>query len=119
MRDGRSQIADQRGPCAALGDHPLGRIIRGIQVEIRQIANKPVRPALARHARLLAGHKLQRAMGAEMQHSVGAEILGDPAIERAESMGRSEAAFEQQAHRIAFVSECRLDSDEDIPETLA
>ena len=70
LGDRRRQIADQRRAGAALGDRAFGRIVRGIEIEVRQIADQPVRPAVAGQAGLLAGHELQRAMGAEMQHRV-------------------------------------------------
>ena len=66
---------------------------------------------------LLAGHELQRAMRAEMQHGVGGEILAHPAIEGAEGVGGGEALLEQQAHRVALVAERRLHADEDVAET--
>ena len=53
-------------------------------------------------------------MGAEMQHSMGAEILGEPAIEGGESMGRCEAALKQQAHRVALIAEAGLHADEHV-----
>ena len=112
----RRQVADQRRTHAALGQHALRRVVRGIEVEVRQIADQPVRPAGGRHARLLAGHEFQRAMSTEMQHSMGAKILGKPAVEGGESVGRCEAALEQQAHRVAFIAEAGLHADEHIPK---
>ena len=53
-------------------------------------------------------------MGAEMQHRLGAEILGEPAIEGGESMGRCEAALKQQAHRVALIAETGLHADEHV-----
>ena len=112
----RRQVTDQRRTHAALGQHALRWVVRGIEVEVRQVADQPVRPASGRHARLLARHEFQRAMGAEMQHRMGAKILGKPAVEGGESVGRCEAALEQQAHRVAFVAEAGLYADEHVPE---
>ena len=97
----------------------LGRVVGGIEVEVRQVADQPVRPAGAGQAGLLAGHEFERAMGAEMQHRVGAEILAQPAIEGREGMRRREALLEQQPHRVALVAEGGLDADEDVAELRA
>ena len=50
---------------------------------------------------------------------VGAKILAQITIEGGESMGRREAALEQQPHRVAFVAEGRLQRDQHIAEALA
>ena len=75
MRHGGSQVADQGRSRATLGDQTLGRVISRIQINIGQVRNQPVRPTLTREPHLLAGHKLQRAMGAEMQHRIGGKIF--------------------------------------------
>ncbi len=119
MRDRRCQIADQRRRAAPLGDHALRWVVRRIEVEIRQRPDQPIRPAFRRQPRLLARHEFQRAMRAEMQHRVGAEILRDPAVEGGEGMRRGEAFLEQQAHRIALIAEGGLHADEHIAEPCA
>ena len=58
-------------------------------------------------------------MGAEMQHRMGGELLPDPAIERGEGMGRRKIALEQQPHRVALISEGRLQPHKHIAELLA
>ncbi len=113
----RGHVADQGRARAALGDQALGRIVGGVEIDVGQVADQPLGPAIARQAGLLAGHEFERAMGAEMEHRVGGKILAQPAVESAERMGRGEAALEQQAHRIAFVAERRLDADEDACRT--
>ena len=75
MGDRRGEIADQRRGRAALGDRAFGRIVGGVEIEVGQIADQPIRPAGAGEAGLLARHEFERAVGAEMQHGVGAEIL--------------------------------------------
>jgi hypothetical protein len=119
MGHGRRQVADEGGIGPALGQHALGRVVGGIQVEVRQVADQAVGPAGGGHAGLLAGHEFQRAMGAEMQHGVGLEILAQPAIEGAEGVGGGEAVLEEQAHRVALVAEAGLHADEDVAEALA
>lgn len=57
-------------------------------------------------------------MGAEVQYGMGAEVLAQPAVESGERMGRRKSLLEQQAHRVAFVPERRLDTDKHIAETL-
>ena len=58
-------------------------------------------------------------MRAEMQHRMGAEILAEVAVEGREGMGGREVALEEQPHRVAFVTEGRLDADKHIAEALA
>ena len=58
-------------------------------------------------------------MHAEMQHDVGAEIFAQVAVEGGKRMRRSEAALEQEAHRVAFVAHRRLHADQHIAEPLA
>jgi hypothetical protein len=48
--------------------------------------------------------------------AVRAEILAQPAVESGESVGRREAALEQQPHRIALEAEGGLQADEHIAE---
>ena len=115
----RRQVADQRRRRAALGDRALGRVVGGVEIEVGQVADQPVRPARAGQAGLLARHEFQRPMGAEVQHRIRAEILAHPAVEGREGVGRGEALLEQQAHRVAFVAEGGLDADEDVAEALA
>ena len=119
MGDGRGQVAHQGGRGAALGDHALGGVVGGVEIEIGQVADEAVRPAGPGQAGLLAGHELQGAVGAEVQHGVGAEVLADPAVEGGEGMGGGEALLELEAHGVALVAEGGLDTDEDVTEGLA
>ena len=112
-------MRDQCRRRAPLGDHALSRVIARIKIEVRQVADEPIRPVCASESDLLARHELQRAVRAEVQHSVCGEILTEPAIEGREGMRRRKAAFEHQAHRVALVSEARLQSDEHISELSA
>ena len=119
LRQRRRQVADQRRSPAPLGNRALRRVVGGIEVKVRHVSDQPVRPAGLRQAGLLAGHEFQRAMRAEMQHRMRAEILAQVAVEGGEGVGRREALLEQQPHRVAFIAEGGLDADEDIVETLA
>jgi hypothetical protein len=51
---------------------------------------------------LLAGHELQRAVGAEVQHRVRPKVLAQPAIAGGEGVRRREFAIEEQPHRVAL-----------------
>ena len=117
--DRRRQIADERRRRPALGDGAFRGVVGGVEIKVRQVRDEPIRPAGARQARLLSRHELQRSMGAEMQHCVGAEIFAHPAIEGREGVGRREALFEEQAHGVALVAEGGLHAHEDIAEALA
>jgi len=116
LRHRGRQVADQRGGSAAFGDGAFGRVVAGVEVEVGQVADQPVGPAGGRQAVLLAGHELQRPVGAEVQHRVGAEVFTQPAVEGRERMGRCKALLEQQPHRVTLVAEGRLDAHENVAE---
>jgi len=115
----RGQVADQRGTGAALGDGAFGRVVRRVEVDVGQVGDQPVGPAVATHAALLAGHELQRAMGAEVQHRMGLEVLAQVAVEGRERVGGRQAFLEQQAHRVALVAERGLHRHQHVAELLA
>ena len=71
----RGQVADQGRARTALGDQAFGWVVRRIEIEIGQIADHALGPAIARQPGLLARHEFQRAVGAEMQHRIGAKIF--------------------------------------------
>ena len=119
VRHRRGQVADQRRRRAPLGDHSLRRVVGGVEVEVRQVADQPVRPAVGGEAGLLAGHELQRAVRAEVQHGVRTQVLAQVAVEGGERVGRREAVLEQEPHRVALVAEGGLDADQHVPEPLA
>ena len=54
-----------------------------------------------------------------MQGGVGTEIFANVAIERRKGVRRRKLTFEQQPHRIAFVTKGWLHADEDIAEMCA
>ena len=116
VRDRRGHVADERRRRPAFRERAFGRVVRGVEVDVRHVADQPVRPVGLRETRLLAGHEFERPVGAEMQHGIGPEILLEVAIEGREGVGRREALLEQEAHRVALVSERGLDPDEDIAE---
>ena len=55
-------------------------------------------------------------MRAEVQHRMGREVLAQVAVKSREGMRGGHALFEQQAHRVAFIAEGRLDTDQHIAE---
>ena len=119
LRHRGGEIADQRRTRAPLGNRAFRRIVRGVEVEIGQIVDHAVGPAGTRHAGLLARHEFERPVGAEMQDRVGLEIFAKIAIEGREGVRRCQTFLEEQAHRIAFVTEGRLHADQHIAELLA
>ena len=54
-----------------------------------------------------------------MQNGTGAEIFTQVTVEGGERMGGRQSFFEQQAHRVAFVTEGRLHADQYVAELLA
>ena len=119
LHDWRRQIADQRRSRTTFGDRTLGRIICGVQVEVRQITNQALGPALVAHAHLLAGHKLECAVGAKIQQRMHAGVFAQVAIERTEGVGRRMPFFKQQPHRIAFIAKRRLHGDDHVAKARA
>ena len=119
MGDRRRQIADERRARPALGERAFGGVVGGVEIDVRQIADQPVRPAGAGEPGLLARHEFERPVRAEMQHGMRPEILAEVAVEGREGMRRSEAALEQEPHRVTLDAEGRLDSDEDVAEMRA
>ena len=119
LRQARRQVGDQRRPGAPLRDGAFGRVVRGVEIVVREVADQPLGPARRGHADLLAGHEFQRAVRAEMQHGMGGEILLQPGVESGEGVRRCKAALEQQPHRVALVSEGGLHAHEYVPEALA
>ena len=58
-------------------------------------------------------------MGAEVQDGVRGEVLAQIAVERRKGVRWRKAAFEEQPHRIALVSEAWLQPNEDIAKLRA
>ena len=119
LRHWRCEVADERGGRAALGQRAFGRVVGCVEVQIGQVTDQAVRPALRGQAVLFAGHELERAVRAEVQHRMGAEVFAQPAVKSRESVSGCKAFFEQQAHRVALIAEGRLDADKDIAKALA
>ena len=115
----RREVADQRGAGTAFGNRAFRRVVGRVQVNVGHVADEAVWPARARHARLLARHKFQRAVGAEVQHGVGFEVFAQVAVEGRERMRRSQALLKQQAHRVALVTEGRLHANQHVSELFA
>src|SRR5208283_109124 len=86
--------------------------------DVRQRADQPIGPAAGGKTDLLAWHELQRAMRAEMQRDVGAEVFADVTIEGGKGVRRREPTLEEQPHRIALVAEGGLQANEHIAEAL-
>mmetsp|Transcript_5701 Transcript_5701/g.23522 ORF Transcript_5701/g.23522 Transcript_5701/m.23522 type:complete len:1185 (+) Transcript_5701:1625-5179(+) len=116
---GRGQVGDGVGVGAALGNGSLGRVVGGVVVDVRGAADEVIGVAIAGHANLLTGHELQGAVGAEMEHGVGAEHLLDVGVVRRKSVVGRGGLGEEEAHGIALVAEGGLDADEDVAELLA
>ena len=103
----------------AFGERGFGGVIGGIEVDVRHLANQPVRPVARAKPCLLAGHELQCAMHAEMQDGIRFQRVLEPEIECGEGMRRGEAFLEQKPHRVTFVAEGGLHADKDFAEMCA
>mmetsp|Transcript_45111 Transcript_45111/g.134702 ORF Transcript_45111/g.134702 Transcript_45111/m.134702 type:complete len:598 (+) Transcript_45111:1213-3006(+) len=113
------QIRDRVGVRAALSNRGLGRVVGCVVVHVGDGADKRVGVAHTRHADLLAGHELQRAVRAKVQHCVSLEDLLQVGVVRGKAMVRRRRAAEEQAHGVSLVAERRLHADEHIAELLA
>ena len=116
---GGGEVGDGVRVRAALGDGRLRGVVRGVVVDVGGVADEVVRVAVAGHANLLAGHELQGAVRAEVQHGVGAEHVLDVRVVRGEAVVGRRGLGEEQAHRVTLVAEGGLDADEDVAELLA
>eukprot|EP00962_Isochrysis_galbana_P012886 scaffold3665_cov102-Isochrysis_galbana.AAC.3 len=103
----RGQIRDGVGVRAALGDGGLGRVVGRVVVQA-------VRVARAGHADLLAGHELEGAVSAKVEHGVGAEDLLDVRVVSGEAVVRRGRLGVQQAHRVALIAKRGLHANEDV-----
>ena len=68
-----SEIGQQRGMAAALGNDALAHIARGVEVEVRQVAHQHGTPVVASHAGVASGQILHVAVCAEVDERVGLE----------------------------------------------
>ena len=116
LRQRRRQMRDGDRIRPTLGQRGLGRVVRGVKIDVRHLADQPVRPIARAKACLLARHEFQRAMHAEMQDGIGGKGVAQPEIELHEGMCRGKATLEQQAHRIALIPEGGLQADKDIAQ---
>ena len=112
----RRQVADDGRIAAALGNRRFGRIVGGVEIDVRQVAQEVVRPAITRQAGLFAWHEFQSAMRTEMHDGIRGEGFAQVGVVGREGVGRRKALFEEQAHRVAFIAEARLQADEHIAE---
>ena len=119
MGEARREIADEGRGRPALRQRALGRIVRGIQIDVGHGADQALGPACDRKPDLLAWHEFERSMHAEMQQHVGAEILAQVPVEGRKGVRRSEATIKQQAHRVAFVTHGGLNPDQHVSKPLA
>ena len=115
----RGQMADRHCAAAPFRQGRLGRVVRGIKVDIRDLADQPVWPVRGPHTRLFAWHEFQCPVHPEMQQNIGLVSISQPEVKGGKSVGRGKAALEQQAHRIALVAERRLHTDKNIAEMLS
>ena len=113
------EVADRGGIAASLGDRGLGRVVGGVVIKVWQGADQGIGIAGFAHAHLLAGHELERAVGAEMEHSIGAPHLLEVGVIGGETVMGAGAAGIQQPHRVAFVAEGGLHPHEHVAEVTA
>ena len=111
VRERGGEVAHQRGRATAFGQCAFGRVVGGIQVHIGQRADQAVGPALGGQTGLFAGHELERAVRAKVQHRVGGVVIAQVAVKGAEGVRGGAAGFKQQAHRVAFIAKARLHRD--------
>ena len=117
-RQRRRQMCDRHSPGPTLGQGRLGRVVGGIEIDVRQLTNQAVWPITGPKARLLARHELKRTMHPKMQDHISLVLIAEPQIKRRERMGGGKAGLKQKTHRIAFVPKRGLHPDEDIAKML-
>jgi len=60
---------------------PSEGLFEAYQIEVGHIADQTIWPAVGAQAALLAGHELQRSVGAKVQQRMGSEVFTQPAVE--------------------------------------
>ena len=83
LGDRRREVADQRRGRAPLGDGALGRVVGGVEVDVGQVADQPVRPAGGGQAACLPGMNSSAPWVPKCSTACGAEVLAQPAVEGA------------------------------------
>jgi len=111
---GGREVGDRVGVRAPFRDCRLRRVVGCIVVEIRHRSDQRVRVAPARHADLLAGHELERAVGAEMEDGVGSEDFFDKRVVRGEAVVGRGRPGKEQAHGVALVAEGGLGEEKGV-----
>eukprot|EP00960_Hanusia_phi_P023345 689242-Hanusia_phi.AAC.1 len=115
----RRQVRDGGGVAPALGDGGLRGVVGRIVVDVGHRVDEAVGVAGAGHADLLAGHELERPVGSEVEHSVGAEDALEVGVVGGEAVVGGGALGEEEAHGVTLVPERGLDADEHVAELLA
>ena len=119
LRQRRRQMGDRHRVRPPLCQRCLGGVVGRVKIDIRHLADQPIRPIAPAKTCLLARHELQRAMHPEMQQDIGLPCIAQPVVELEKRMGRGKAALEQQAHRVALIAEGRLQAHEHIAKLAA
>ncbi len=109
-------MVDDHGVCAALGLHPLARVVDDERVDERHVAERCVGRALRGQRQHLAGQPLERPVLAEVDDRVGAPPRLQPAVHGEVVVRRRQLGVVVDADRILAVAARRLDRDQHVAE---
>ena len=115
----RHQVVDDHRVPAPLGLGPLPRVVDDERVHQRQVTEHRVRRALRAQAEPLAGQPLQRAVLAQVDDGVGAEVPGQPAVRGQVVVRRRQVGVVVDGHRVLAEPAWRLDHQHHVPEAQA
>ena len=110
----RGQVVDDHRLGAALGLRALAGIVDDERIEMRQWRQHRLGEALGRQRQRLPRQPFERAVLAEMDYRVGAEILGEPGIGGEIAVRRHQCRIVLGRLRIDVVAARRLDQHRDI-----
>mmetsp|Transcript_86089 Transcript_86089/g.150116 ORF Transcript_86089/g.150116 Transcript_86089/m.150116 type:complete len:651 (-) Transcript_86089:2100-4052(-) len=115
---GWCQVGHTSGVRTTLSNGGLRGVIGSIVVQIGEGTEQTVRVASIGHTHLLTWHELQGTVGTEVKNGVSLPDVLQVGVVRRKAVVRAGRLREQKSHRITFVAESGLHTDEQITEVL-
>ena len=115
----RHQVVDDHRVSAPLGLGPLPRVVDDERVHQRQVAEHRVRRAFRAQAEPLAGQPFQRAVLAQVDDGISAELRGQPAVRGQVMVRRRQVGVVVDGDRVLAEPARRLDHQHHVAESQA
>ena len=116
VRQRWGEVGDEARRGASFRDRALAGVGHHVQVVVRYRAGEQDRPVGGGETGLAAGHELECAVGAEVQHHVVAEDVFQPQVVGGETVRRCGVVRHEQFSGVGDVPELRLHADDDVAE---